>query len=65
MEDHITYCIILCKFRNEIIAKKTYESLLKKINKKLEKNQAIVNTGVLVGSSIILSSFFPKGGPNP
>ncbi|XOD66760.1 MAG: transposase [Flavobacteriales bacterium Tduv] len=28
----------LCRFRNEIVAKKAYKSLLKKINKELEKS---------------------------
>ncbi|XOD67311.1 MAG: hypothetical protein ACMUEL_04925 [Flavobacteriales bacterium Tduv] len=35
-------------FRNEIVAKKVYEFLLKKINKELGKHQAIVKTGVIV-----------------
>ncbi|XOD67129.1 MAG: transposase [Flavobacteriales bacterium Tduv] len=42
--DHTTLCII----RNEIVAKKAYEVLLKKINKELEKHQAIVKIGVIV-----------------
>ncbi|XOD68146.1 MAG: transposase [Flavobacteriales bacterium Tduv] len=41
--DHTT----LCRFRNEIVAKNAYELLLKKINKELEKHQAIVKTGVI------------------
>ncbi|XOD68041.1 MAG: transposase [Flavobacteriales bacterium Tduv] len=32
--DHMT----LCRFRNEIVAKKAYKRLLKKINKELEKH---------------------------
>ncbi|XOD67605.1 MAG: hypothetical protein ACMUEL_06665 [Flavobacteriales bacterium Tduv] len=36
MEDQILYYTTLCRVRNEIVAKKTYERLLKKINKKLE-----------------------------
>ncbi|XOD66579.1 MAG: hypothetical protein ACMUEL_00555 [Flavobacteriales bacterium Tduv] len=46
--DHTTLRI----FRNEIVAKKAYESLVKKINKELEKHQAIVKTEVIVDSSI-------------
>ncbi|XOD67481.1 MAG: hypothetical protein ACMUEL_05925 [Flavobacteriales bacterium Tduv] len=42
MEDQIPDHTILCRFRNEIVAKKAYEHLLKKINKELEKHQAIV-----------------------
>ncbi|XOD67263.1 MAG: hypothetical protein ACMUEL_04630 [Flavobacteriales bacterium Tduv] len=49
--DHPTLCI----FRNEIVAKKAYEILLKKINKELEKYQAIVKTGVIVDDSITVS----------
>ncbi|XOD68214.1 MAG: transposase [Flavobacteriales bacterium Tduv] len=41
LEDQIQDHTTLCKFRNEIVAKKTYKSLLKKINKELEKHQAI------------------------
>ncbi|XOD67229.1 MAG: transposase [Flavobacteriales bacterium Tduv] len=57
--DHTTLCI----FRNEIVAKKAYERLLKKINKELEKHQAIVKTGVIVDASITVSPFAPKGVP--
>ncbi|XOD68070.1 MAG: hypothetical protein ACMUEL_09440 [Flavobacteriales bacterium Tduv] len=42
LEDKIPDYMILCIFRNEIVAKKEYERLLKKINKKLEKHRAIV-----------------------
>ncbi|XOD66895.1 MAG: hypothetical protein ACMUEL_02375 [Flavobacteriales bacterium Tduv] len=35
----------LCRFHNEIVAKKAYNRLLKKINKELEKHQAIVKIG--------------------
>ncbi|XOD66657.1 MAG: hypothetical protein ACMUEL_01000 [Flavobacteriales bacterium Tduv] len=45
--DHMT----LCRFRNEIVDKKAYESLLKKINKALGRHQAIVKTGVIVDVS--------------
>ncbi|XOD66776.1 MAG: transposase [Flavobacteriales bacterium Tduv] len=38
LEDQIPGYTALCKFRNEIVAKKIYEILLKKINKKLEKH---------------------------
>ncbi|XOD68091.1 MAG: hypothetical protein ACMUEL_09575 [Flavobacteriales bacterium Tduv] len=51
------------RFRNEIVAKKAYERLLKKINKKLEKHQAIVKTGVMVDVSITVSLLAPKGAP--
>ncbi|XOD67304.1 MAG: hypothetical protein ACMUEL_04890 [Flavobacteriales bacterium Tduv] len=63
MEDKIQYYMTLCRFCNEIVAKKAYELLLKKINKELEKNQAIVKTGVIVDVSITVSSLAPKGGP--
>ncbi|XOD66710.1 MAG: transposase [Flavobacteriales bacterium Tduv] len=39
--DHRT----LYKFRNEIVAKKAYKCLLKKISKKLEKHQELVKIG--------------------
>ncbi|XOD66498.1 MAG: transposase [Flavobacteriales bacterium Tduv] len=41
LKDQIPYHTTLCRFRNEIVAKKAYERLLKKINKKLEKHQVI------------------------
>ncbi|XOD66862.1 MAG: transposase [Flavobacteriales bacterium Tduv] len=46
LEDQIPNHTILCRFRNEIVAKKEYELLLNEINKDLEKYQAIVNYGV-------------------
>ncbi|XOD67273.1 MAG: hypothetical protein ACMUEL_04715 [Flavobacteriales bacterium Tduv] len=52
---------ILCRFLNEIVAKKAYERLLKNINKELEKHQAIVKTGVIVDANITVSPFSPKG----
>ncbi|XOD67610.1 MAG: hypothetical protein ACMUEL_06700 [Flavobacteriales bacterium Tduv] len=49
--------------RNEIVAKKAHERLLKKINKKLEKNQAIIKTGVIVDASITVRTISPNGTP--
>ncbi|XOD68255.1 MAG: transposase [Flavobacteriales bacterium Tduv] len=63
LKDHILDHTIPCRFRNEIVAKKEYESLLKKINKELEKYQEIVKKGVIVYSSITVSPFAPKGNP--
>ncbi|XOD66591.1 MAG: transposase [Flavobacteriales bacterium Tduv] len=60
LEDQIPDHTILCRFCNEIVAKKAYEILLKKINKELEKNQAIVKKRVIVGVSITVSLFAPK-----
>ncbi|XOD68157.1 MAG: transposase [Flavobacteriales bacterium Tduv] len=37
LEDQIPDHTTLCRVRNEIVAKKAYELLLKKINKELEK----------------------------
>ncbi|XOD67356.1 MAG: transposase [Flavobacteriales bacterium Tduv] len=48
LEDQIPDNTSLCRFRNEIVAKKAYECLLKKINKALEKHQAVVKRGVIV-----------------
>ncbi|XOD68178.1 MAG: transposase [Flavobacteriales bacterium Tduv] len=48
LEDQIPDHTTLCRFRNEILAKKTYEYLLKKINKELKKHQEIVKIGVIV-----------------
>ncbi|XOD67163.1 MAG: hypothetical protein ACMUEL_04020 [Flavobacteriales bacterium Tduv] len=53
----------LCRVRNEIVAKKAYEHLLKKINKELEKNQEIVKIEVIVDASITVRPFTPKGDP--
>ncbi|XOD67180.1 MAG: transposase [Flavobacteriales bacterium Tduv] len=61
LEDQIPAHTTLCRFRNEIVSKKAYESLLKKINKELEKHQAIVKTGVIVDASITVRPFAPKG----
>ncbi|XOD67861.1 MAG: transposase [Flavobacteriales bacterium Tduv] len=38
LEDQIPDHTTLCRFRNEIVAKKAYVRLLKKINKELEKH---------------------------
>ncbi|XOD66859.1 MAG: hypothetical protein ACMUEL_02175 [Flavobacteriales bacterium Tduv] len=48
LEDQIPDHMTLSIFSNEIVAKKPYESLLKAINKELEKHQAIVKTGMIV-----------------
>ncbi|XOD67746.1 MAG: hypothetical protein ACMUEL_07500 [Flavobacteriales bacterium Tduv] len=37
LEDQIPNYTDLCRFRNEIVAKKAYESLLKKINQRIRK----------------------------
>ncbi|XOD67643.1 MAG: transposase [Flavobacteriales bacterium Tduv] len=42
LEDQIPDHTTLCKFRNEIVAKKAYDRLLKNINKELEKYQVIL-----------------------
>ncbi|XOD67132.1 MAG: transposase [Flavobacteriales bacterium Tduv] len=60
LEDQIPNYTTLCRFSNEIIAKKAYELLLKKINKELGKHQAIVKIGVIVDASITVSPFFPR-----
>ncbi|XOD66667.1 MAG: hypothetical protein ACMUEL_01065 [Flavobacteriales bacterium Tduv] len=46
---------------NEIVAKKAYESLLKKINKEIEEHQAIIKREVIVDASITVRLFAPKG----
>ncbi|XOD66825.1 MAG: hypothetical protein ACMUEL_01980 [Flavobacteriales bacterium Tduv] len=51
---------LLYIFCNEILAKKAYEILLKKINKALEKNQEIVKTGVII-FMIVTVILLPKG----
>ncbi|XOD67988.1 MAG: transposase [Flavobacteriales bacterium Tduv] len=61
LEDQIPDHTTLCRFRNEIVAKKVYEQLLKKINKELEKHQKIVKTGVIVDASIRVRPLAPKG----
>ncbi|XOD67985.1 MAG: transposase [Flavobacteriales bacterium Tduv] len=61
LEDQIPDHTTLCRFRNEIVAKKVYEQLLKKINKELEKHQKIVETGVIVEASIRVSPLASKG----
>ncbi|XOD68256.1 MAG: transposase [Flavobacteriales bacterium Tduv] len=61
LEDQILDHTILFRFRNEIVTKKEYECLLKKINKVLEKHQAIVKTGVIVDTSLTMSYLATKG----
>ncbi|XOD67451.1 MAG: transposase [Flavobacteriales bacterium Tduv] len=63
LEDQIPDHTTLCRFLNEIVTKKAYDRLLKKINKELENHQAIVKIGVIVDSSITVSLLFPKGAP--
>ncbi|XOD66913.1 MAG: hypothetical protein ACMUEL_02495 [Flavobacteriales bacterium Tduv] len=63
LENQIPDHAILCRFRNEMVTKKEYELLLKKINKELEKHQAIVKIRVIVDASITVSHFAPKGTP--
>ncbi|XOD67183.1 MAG: transposase [Flavobacteriales bacterium Tduv] len=63
LEDQILDHTPLCILRNAIVAKKAYELLLKKINKELEKYQAIVKTGVIVDVSMTVNPFAPKGAP--
>ncbi|XOD66631.1 MAG: hypothetical protein ACMUEL_00845 [Flavobacteriales bacterium Tduv] len=52
----------LCRFCNEIVAKKAYELLLKEINKELKKHQAIVKTGMIVDASITVTPLCSKEG---
>ncbi|XOD67888.1 MAG: transposase [Flavobacteriales bacterium Tduv] len=61
LEDKIPDHTTLCRFRNEIVAKKAYNHLLKKINKELEKRQVIVKTGVIIDASITVRPFSQKG----
>ncbi|XOD67828.1 MAG: transposase [Flavobacteriales bacterium Tduv] len=61
LEDQIPDHTNICRFCNEIVPKKAYKCLLKKINKELEKHQAILKIGVIVDSSITVSPFVPKG----
>ncbi|XOD67195.1 MAG: hypothetical protein ACMUEL_04245 [Flavobacteriales bacterium Tduv] len=63
LEDQISDHTILCIFLNEIIAQKGYESLLKKINKKLEKTQAILKTVVIINANITVRLLAPKVHP--
>ncbi|XOD67214.1 MAG: transposase [Flavobacteriales bacterium Tduv] len=64
LEDQIPDHTTLCRFRNEIVAKKAYERLLKKINKELKKHQAIVKTEMIVNASITSESPCTQGAPN-
>ncbi|XOD68277.1 MAG: transposase [Flavobacteriales bacterium Tduv] len=62
LEDQIPDHASLCKFRNEIIDKKAYKHLLKKINKELRKHQEIIKTGVMVDANITMKALYtPKG----
>ncbi|XOD68210.1 MAG: transposase [Flavobacteriales bacterium Tduv] len=63
LEDKIPNHTTLCRFRNEIVAKKAYERLLKKINKELGKHQVILKTRVIVDASITVRPFAQKGDP--
>lgn len=63
LEDQIPDHTTLCRFRNELVSKKAYERLLKKINEQLEKHRVIVKTEVMIDASITQSPFSPKGNP--
>ncbi|XOD67378.1 MAG: transposase [Flavobacteriales bacterium Tduv] len=63
LEDQILDHTTLRIFRNEIVVKKEYECLLKKINKKLKKHQTIVKKGLIVYASITVSILALKGSP--
>ncbi|XOD67906.1 MAG: hypothetical protein ACMUEL_08445 [Flavobacteriales bacterium Tduv] len=54
ISDHTTLYI----FSNEIVTKKAYELLLKKINNGLGKHQALVKIGVIVDAYYSESSCF-------
>ncbi|XOD68183.1 MAG: transposase [Flavobacteriales bacterium Tduv] len=60
LEDNIPDHTTLYKVCNEIIVKKAYKSLLKKMNKELEKNQTILKTGVIVDANITVRPFLPR-----
>ncbi|XOD67346.1 MAG: transposase [Flavobacteriales bacterium Tduv] len=62
LEDHIPDRTVLFVFCNEIVAKKAYDRLLKKINKELKKNQAIVKEGVIVETSITVKATWHQVG---
>ncbi|XOD68175.1 MAG: transposase [Flavobacteriales bacterium Tduv] len=53
LEDQILDHTTLCRVRNEIVAKKAYKRLLKRINKELKKHQTIVKTGVIVNAQVL------------
>ncbi|XOD67559.1 MAG: hypothetical protein ACMUEL_06385 [Flavobacteriales bacterium Tduv] len=63
LENKILYYTIPCRFNNEIVVKKVYERLLKKINKELEKHQTIVKIAVMVDACITVSLFSLKKNP--
>ncbi|XOD67193.1 MAG: hypothetical protein ACMUEL_04235 [Flavobacteriales bacterium Tduv] len=63
MEDQIPDHMTLCRFRNEIVVKKIYKRLLKKINKELEKHQEIVKTEMIVDAGITVRALAPKRHP--
>ncbi|XOD66879.1 MAG: transposase [Flavobacteriales bacterium Tduv] len=63
LKDQILDHTTLCRFYNEIVAKKVYEILLKKINKELEKHQAIVKRGVIVNANITVRVPCFQGAP--
>lgn len=56
--DHST----ICRFRNALVEKGLWDTLLKKINKQLEKHGIMgIKQGVLVDASIVDSPFAPDG----
>ncbi|XOD67631.1 MAG: transposase [Flavobacteriales bacterium Tduv] len=65
MENKILDHMNLCRFRNEIVDKKAYENLLKKINKELKNTQDIVKTRVILEMLVLLvRSFALNGSPS-
>ena len=55
--DHST----LSRFRKEMTEKKVYDTLIKALNKQIEKHKIIVKNGVIVDASVVKSPFRPQG----
>ena len=61
IEDSVPDHSTLSRFRTELTQKKSYDRLLKKINRQLTSHQLIIKGGVKVDASLTESPFNPKG----
>lgn len=61
IEDSVPDHSTLSRFRKELSSKKSYDRLLRKINKQLGQHKLIVKGGTKVDASITESPFNPKG----
>ena len=64
IEDSVPDHSVLSRFRSELTQKKSFDRLLKKINRQLADHQVVVHRGTgIIDASITESPFCPKGKP--